>query len=72
MATGSATISAKTGPGLQATLAKLKDVTRFDLDLPKSTLTIYYGAGQIATFDIVGVTLSTNVITQLINTFVVS
>lgn len=72
MATGSGTVTAKTGPGVQNTAIVLPNITRFDLDLAHSVLTVYYGANQIAYYDIVGVTTLTDTISGTSNTFVVS
>jgi hypothetical protein len=72
MATGSATVTAKTGAAFQDTAIALPNVTRFDLDLARSTLTVYFGNNQIACYDIVGVTTLTDTISGLANTFVVS
>ncbi len=63
MATGSATITAKTGPAIQNTAIALPNITRFDLDLARSVLTVYFGNNQITCYDLVGVTTLTDTIT---------
>jgi len=72
MATGSATMTAKTGPAVQNTAIALANITRFDLDLARSVLTVYYGTNQIGYYDIVGVTTLTDTITGTNQVFVVS
>jgi len=72
MATGSATMTAKTGPAVQNTSIALANITRFDLDLARSVLTVYYGTNQIGYYDIVGVTTLTDTITGTNQVFVVS
>lgn len=72
MATGSGTVTAKTGPAIQNTAIALPNITRFDLDLARSVLTIYYGTNQIGYYDVVGVTTLTDTITGTNQVFVVS
>jgi hypothetical protein len=71
MATGSATVTAKTGPAFQNTSIALPNITRLDLDLARSVLTVYYN-GLIAYYDLVGVTTLTDTITGTNQVFVVS
>jgi hypothetical protein len=71
MATGSATVTAKTGPAVQNTTIALPGITRFDLDLARSVLTVYYN-GLIVYYDLVGVITLTDTITGTNQVFVVS
>ena len=72
MATGSGTFTAKTGPAVQNTAIVLPNITRFDLDLARSILTVFYNTISIAYYDIVGVTTLTDTISGTSHTFVVS
>ena len=72
MATGSATVTAKTGPAVQNTAIALPNVTQFNADLARSVLTVYFGNNQIGVYDLVGVTTLTDTISGTTHTFVVS
>lgn len=72
MATGSGTITAKTGPAVQNTAIALANITLFSVDLARSVLTVFYGNNQIGYYDLVGVTTLTDTITGTNHVFVVS
>jgi len=75
MATGSATVTAKTGPAKQVTATVLAGVTSFTIDIKRQVIQIYQGnelTGPAKEFDLTGVTTLTDTITATNHAIVVS
>jgi hypothetical protein len=70
--TASGTVGGKSGPGITSTAIALPNITRFDLDIARGVLTIYYGANQIGYYDYTQTTVVTDTISGTTSTFVVS
>lgn len=75
MATGSATVTAKTGPAKQATAIVLAGVTSFTIDIKRQVIQIYQGnelTGPAKEFDLTGVTTITDTIAATNHAVVIS
>jgi hypothetical protein len=75
MPTGSATVTAKTGPAVQATATVLAGVTSFTIDIRRQVIQFYQGdelTGRAREFDLTGVTTITDTISSTNHTLVVS
>lgn len=75
MPTGSATVTAKTGPASQATALSLTGVTSITIDIKRQVIQIYQGnelTGPAKEFDLTGVTTLTDTITATNHAIVVS
>ncbi len=62
MPTGTATVTAKSGPAVQSTAIALTGVSSFSVDLLRKTIQLYQGAqltGPCKEFDLTGVTTFT-------------
>lgn len=75
MPTGSATVTAKTGPAVQATATVLSGVTSFTVDIKRQVIQFYQGnelTGPAKEFDLTGVTTLTDTIASTNHTLVIS
>ena len=75
MATGAATVTAKTGPAKQATTLALAGVTSVSIDIKRQVIQFYQGnelTGPAKEFDLTGVTTITDTITSTNHAFVIS
>ena len=75
MATGSATVTAKTGTSKQVTAAALAGVTSITIDIKRQLIQIYQGTeltGPAKEFDLTGVTTITDTITATNHVLVIS
>jgi hypothetical protein len=75
MPTGSATVTAKTGPAKQMTAIPLAGVTCFVIDIRKQVIRLYQGSeptGPCKEIDLTGVTTITDTITSTNHVLVVS
>ena len=65
MPSGTATVTAKTGPAVQATAVVLSGITSYSVDIRRSVLMFYQGdelTGRAREYDLTGVTTFTTVI----------
>lgn len=75
MPTASATVTAKTGPAVQATATVLAGITSFTIDVKRQLLQFYQGnelTGPAKEFDLTGVTTITDTIASTNHTLVIS
>jgi len=66
------TITAKTGPAIQATALVLTGLTNINIDMERKVLTCLIGSNPVKEFDLSGVTLLTDTITGSNHVIVVS
>ena len=75
MPTGTATVTAKTGPAKQLTAAVLAGVTSITIDIKRQVVQIYQGSeltGPTKELDLTGVTTITDAITATNHAIVIS
>lgn len=75
MPTGSATVTAKTGPAAQVTAVVLAGVTSLVIDIKRQVVQLYQGnelTGPAKEFDLTGVTTITDTIASTNHTIVIS
>lgn len=72
MASGTATVSGKTGPGNTVTSASFPNISKIILEPIRQMLQVFYGNNQYAEVDYSQTTVLTDTISGATSTFVVS